>query len=291
MLNRISGSQAFMEVMVSEGVEYVFGNPGSAQFGIMDAVNAHPEVRYILGLQESIPIGMADGYARASGKTGVVNVHATYGICNSMAGLNNAFFGGAKMVLVVGGVETTASVREGAWCGDMLQLTKQFTKWGAEARCTASIPLVMRRAFKVAAQPPTGPVLVVLPMDLLENVDEVEITPASYLYSRSRPESAAISKAASLLAGSENPAIYVGDGVAQSNAVAEAVTLAETVGARVYAHRMSEVNFPMNHPLFMGINEFGDSNTSKLLAGVDIVLIIGARPGAHAYEHSLAPRR
>lgn len=211
-LTRMTGGQAFFEVMVSEGLEYLFGNPGSTGVAILDNLKAYPQVKYIMGLHENVPIEMADGYARASGKIGVVNVHAIEGVCNAMAGLYNAFHTGGKIVLVTGRSDTDAIMREGLWYDDSVQLAKQHTKWSVEVMRTASIPMVMRRAFKVAAQPPTGPVLVSVPVDILANSEEMDIPPASNLYSQSHPDPVAVAKAASLLANSKNPAIYVGDG-------------------------------------------------------------------------------
>jgi len=286
MGTRMTGAQAFMEVLVSEGVEYVFGNPGSTEFGILDAISSSTQVKYIMGLQENIPLGMADGYARACGKTGVVNVHTTMGGSNTMLGLYNAYRGGTSLVVTMGQIPSEAIMRDGMLSGDMVELSKPLTKWGAEIHRTADIPMVMRRAFKVAAQPPTGPVFLSFPCDLMDNSEEMEVPPVSHVYSASRPDSEALTRTASLLANSENPVIYVGDRVAHSHAVAEAVELAETLGAKVYAARWSEMNFPTNHPLFMGINAFGDDRTARVLAGADVVLIVGANLGLHLFQHN-----
>lgn len=275
----MTGGQAVLEVLVSEGTEYLFANPGSTAISLHDALHAYPQIKYIMGLQENIPVGMADGYARASGKIGVVNVHAIEGVCNSMAGIYNAYHGGGKIAFVVGRAATDSIACEGLWYDDMVPLSQNHTKWSFDVRDTRSIPMIIRRLFKVISEPPPGPGLVSIPMDVLDKREDMEIPPAARVY-KPAPDPVAVEKAAAMLANAKNPVIYVGDRVAQSRAVPEAVQLAEMLGARVYASAMTELNFPMNHPLYAGMDFFGGRATAKILEDVDVVLFVGTNLGS-----------
>lgn len=275
-MTTMTGKQALLETLIAEGVEHVFGNPGTTEGPFMDALQDYPQIRYILGLQETPVVTMADGYARASGKVGFVNVHIAAGLANSMSGLYNAYRGGTPLVITAGQSDTRLLQEEPAISADLVRMTRQFTKWSTEVLHAADTPMVVRRAFKVAMNPPTGPVFLSLPWDVLDATAEVDLRPPPPAYHRARPDREGVEKAAELLAGAANPVVLVGDRLAQSGGMAELVRLAELLGAPVYAANRSEPVFPTDHPLFAGgVGPWGSAGR-EALARADVALAVGA---------------
>ncbi|MBA7692916.1 Benzoylformate decarboxylase [subsurface metagenome] len=157
----MTGSEAIMELFRQEGVEYVFGIPGATEVVFMDALEDHPEIKYILGLHEVVALGMAKGYSRISGKVGVVNLHTWAGLAASTPMLLNAYLGGVPLVVTAGQQDTRLLMQEPDLSGNLVSLASQFTKWSTEVSYAADIPLAIQRAFKVATQPPTGKFLAI----------------------------------------------------------------------------------------------------------------------------------
>jgi benzoylformate decarboxylase len=160
---------------------------------------------------------------------------------------------------------------------DLVQLTEQFTKWSYEVRRPEEAPRAMRRALTLAKTPPSGPVFLSLPMDLMTSIIEDSGAPSPPVASRSLPEPEAVVKAAELLARARAPLIVAGDGVARADAVAELVGLAELIGARVHGEPVyRRTNFPGDHPLWRGGLFPAVSGVRKALEDADCVLIVGA---------------
>ncbi|HEX7474572.1 MAG TPA: thiamine pyrophosphate-binding protein, partial [Dehalococcoidales bacterium] len=271
----ITGKEALMQILKIEEVEYVFGIPGATEVVFMDALEDYPEIKYILGLHETVAMGMAEGYARTSGKAGFLNFHTNTGLSASFPLLYNAFEGGVPLIVTAGQQDTRLAAREPALGADLVGLAKPFTKWSTEVVNVEDIPLVMRRAFKVALQPPQGPVFVGLPQNLLEQKLDFSYSRGALPFTRRRPDSEAVRVAAGLLKHARNPIILVEDGVAKNGALAEVVELAELTGARVYQQWMSDVNFPVNHPLYLGDLDVNSANCLETLGGADVLIAIG----------------
>ncbi|MBI4234026.1 MAG: thiamine pyrophosphate-binding protein [Chloroflexi bacterium] len=273
---RIVGKHAFMEMLKVEGVRYIFGNPGTTELPFMDALQEHPQLQYILALQEATAVGMADGYARATGRPAFANLHVAGGLSNGISMLYDAYRGGTPLVLTAGQSDTRSLLGEPTLSGNLVEMCRQYSKWSAEILHTHDIPAAVRRAFKVAKTPPTGPVFLSLPWNVLDEEAAVEITPSSEGYFRVRPDEGALGRATRLLAAAENPVMLVGDRVAQSGGVAEAVRLAELLGARVYAAAFSEVNFPTGHPQYLGMLNLNSAAAIRPLLGkADVILAVG----------------
>lgn len=272
---RMLGKHALAEMLVAEGVEYIFGNPGTSETPFLDGLQDFPQLQYIQALQEGTAVGMADGYARAAGKPAFANIHIAGGLANGISGLYNAFRGGTPLVLTAGNSDTRMLISEPVLSGDLVEMTRQYTKWSTEIRHGSDIPVAIRRAFKEAKTPPTGPVFISFPWDTLD--DEVDFEPAasSEGYFRVRPDTAAVARAAELLAGAENPVIIVGDRVAQSGAAAQVVAVAERTGARVVATAYSEVNFPTGHPQWGGMLNLNSPATARQFENADVALAVG----------------
>ena len=274
---RMSGNDALMAVLEAHDVEYVFGNPGSTEVVFMDALYNHPKIKYILTLHETVAAGMAEGYAWASGKTGFVNVHTLPGVANMLSTLYNANLGDMNMVVTAGQQDTRLIQKDPGLTGDMVSMTRPFTKWSVEVQHPADVPLVMNRAFKMAAQQPQGPVFVSLPQDVLMQEDDIEVGRPSWVPSMTEPDREAIDRAADLLAHADNPALFLGFRLARCGALDETVRLAELVGARVTENYIrAEVSFPSTHPLFDGGMGTDLPSSPETIKDVDVMLVVGA---------------
>ncbi len=274
-MTRIKGSKALMEILIDEGVEYVFGNVGTTEVLFLDALQDYPSIKYILGLHENVVLAMANGYSRASDKVGFINVHHAAGLANTIGLLHNSCVGGVKLVVTAGQQDTRMLMQEPTLSADLVQMASQFTKWSVEIARATDIPLVMRRAFKVVEQPPTGPVFVSIPQDTLAEDIDIELKPLSAPYPRTRPDPEAISKAVELLSQAKAPAIIIGDGVGKSQSMAETVRIAEFMGAQVYDHGWGDVNFPNHHPLYRGTLDTNSLETREILQAFDVLLVVG----------------
>ena len=273
---RMTGKQALAEMLLAEGVEYIFGNPGTSETPLMDALQDYPQLSYVTCLQEASAVGMADGYARATGKPAFANVHIAAGLANAVSMLYDAYRGGTPLVLTAGNSDTRMLLTDPTLTGDLVEMTRQYTKWSAQITHASEIPMVVRRAFREAMTPPTGPVFLGFPWNTMDDEADVDITPSSTGYFRLRPDPAAVAEAAQLLARAERPVMVVGDRVAQSGALAEVVRVAELVGARVHAASVAEVNFPSSHPQYLGGLNLNRGSTKDLFADADVVLAVGA---------------
>ena len=277
-MTKMTGIDALMAVLDSYDVEYVFGNPGSTEVVFMDALYEHPRIKYMLALHETVAMGMAGGYSWASGKTGFVNVHTAPGVANAISALYNANVADFNIVLTAGQQDTRLIQREPGLTGDLVSMTKPFTKWSAEVQHPQDIPLMMHRAFKMSGQTPQGPTFLSLPAR--------RVKPGRQHRGRAtivdtvgpkRPDPEAIDRAAALLAGARSPVLFLGFRVSRCGALGEAVELAELIGARVTENRIrAETAFPTDHPLFEGGMWTDVPNAPDVLKDADVVMAIGA---------------
>ena len=272
----MTGKEVLAQMLAAEGLEYIFGNPGTSETPFLDVLQDYPQLKYVQALQEGTAVGMADGYARATGKPAFANIHIAGGLANGISGLYNAYRGGTPMVLTAGNSDTRMYMSDPVLSGDLVEMTSQYTKWSAEVLHASDLPVAVRRAFKEAKTPPTGPVFLSFPWDTMDDTADVKIAPSSPGYFRIRPDTEAIARASQLLAQAENPIMVVGDRVAQSDAVAQVTRLAEQLGARVYSAAFSEVNFPTSHGLYGGMLNLNNPATRQQLASADVVLAVGA---------------
>jgi benzoylformate decarboxylase len=267
-----TGKRAFMEMLRAEGVEYMFGNPGTSESAIMAALPDYPDIKYMLVTQEGVAMGMADGYACASGRPSLVNLHIETGLANGVSLLHHAMDGGTRLVLTAGNKDIR-KLAEGRT--NLTEMVRQFTKWSAEITHLEQVPSLLRRAFHEAKTPPTGPTFVAFAANALEDMADVEIVPSSKTYFRIAPDPEATEEAARLLTGASTPIMLVGDRLAQSGGTDEAVHLAELLGAKVFTTSYARMNFPSSHPQFMGRINPGLPASRKLLLEGDVVLAVG----------------
>jgi len=273
---KLTGRDAFLEQLVTDRVTHVFGNPGTTEEAFMDALQDYPQLQYILALHESVAVGIADGYARATGRPSFVQLHISPGLGNAMGMLYNAYRTQTPMVVYAGQHPQRGGSQEPILFGDLVRMAEPVTKWAAHVEDAAEIPVLLRRAFKAAMEPPRGPVFLSIPSNVMDEEAEADIVPTAYTNTRVRPDPEAVERAAQVLAGAQSPVIICGAGVATSGALPELVRLAEALGARVHASFSPEMPFPTDHPLYAGLlNVISEPVLRGQLSAADVILAVG----------------
>ncbi|MEU2425707.1 thiamine pyrophosphate-binding protein [Streptomyces sp. NPDC007851] len=274
---------ALLTVLRQEGVDKVFGNPGTTELPFLDALVDAPGIDYVLGLQEGSVVAMADGYARATGRTAFVSLHVAAGLANGLVGLLNAGRSRTPLVVTAGQQDRRHLVQDPMLSGDLVGLAKAAVKQTYDVQHAHDLPLLLRRAFRLARQPPAGPVFLSLPMDLLAEDTDVDL-PARSTVAPPGPATA-LDDAAAALASAAHPAIVAGDGVGRDDAVPQLVTLAEALGATTYHQPMNDgLDFPTSHPLYAGTLPPVNAGIRDLLSAHDLVFIVGCHAFmAHHY--------
>ncbi len=272
----LAGRYAMLEQLLAQGTRYVFGNPGTTEQAFMDALQDFPQLEYILALHEGVATGIADGYARATGAPAFLQLHIMPGLGNAMGMLYNSYRTRTPLVVYAGQHPQRGNSQEPILAGDLVRLAEPLTKWAVEAQDAYEIPVLLRRAFKIAMEPPRGPVFVAVPTNVMDEEADVEIVPATSIDTRARPDPAAVDRIAELLAGARSPVVICGDGVAECGGQAELIQLAETIGARVHASFSAELPFPSQHPLYAGLlNVISAAGLKGQLSSADVVLAVG----------------
>ncbi len=233
----MSGKRAFLDLLKQEGVNIMFGNPGTTELPLMDAFAVENDIRYILGLQEAALMAMADGYAQASGKLTVLNLHVAPGLGNAMGMLYDAQMAGSPIMVTAGQQDTEYLVEEPILSADLATLAKPFVKFSAQVERLNDLPILVHRAAKTALAPPTGPVFLSLPGDILKSDGDIDLLEPTRVAPRVRGDIDAVNAAADLLAKAQSPVIMAGDAVAQSRAHKELAALAEA-DRRAGLHRV-----------------------------------------------------
>ena len=268
----MTGKQAILETLKLEGVEYIFGNPGTSEAPLINMLGDYPEFKYILTLQESVAIGMAEAYARCKKKASFVNLHVDNGLANGISLILDAYNTGTPMVVTSANYDIRKTA-EGKT--DLANLVRPVTKWAIELTLPDQVPSVLRRAFKEANTHPKGPVYVGFTANALEGTADMDITPSLSILDGYRPDVNAIEKAADILLQSDNPIMVVGDRVSDDNAIGHAVELAELIGLSVYQSRGAEVSFPTKHEQFFGNLSLRLTTHREIIKRYDTVLTIG----------------
>lgn len=271
-----NGCHAILEQLVADGISYIFGNPGTVEEGFLDAIREVSGIEYITGLQETVPVAIADGYSRATKRPAVVQLHSGVGLGNGIGMLYQAKRGHAPIVVIAGEAGLCYDSMDAQMACDLVAMAEPVTKWAGRVLDPSSVLRVLRRAIKIASTPPMGPVFVSLPLDVLDARNEEEVIPTPILNTRVFPEPETIEKLAEIFAEAEKPLFIIGDGVAFSGAQAELTRVAELVGAEVWGADSSVVNIDATHPQFKGLlgHMFGSQST-PVVSGADAVLIVG----------------
>ncbi|PSM46042.1 thiamine pyrophosphate-binding protein [Chroococcidiopsis sp. CCALA 051] len=275
MINK-TGRFAILEQFLADGIRYIFGNPGTVEQGFLDALWEYPDLKYILTLQETVAVMVADGYARATRKPTVVQIHSTPGLGNAIGALYQAKRGHSPLVVIGGDAGIKYQAMDAQMAGDLVAFAKPVTKWSTMVMEPSSLLRVLRRAIKIATTPPTGPVYVCLPQDVLDAPVVEEVRPTSFPSTKVMPDEATLKTGATMLAAAQKPMIFVGDGVAFSGAQDELARVAELLGAEVWEADAGELNMSHAHPLYQGAtgHMFGDRSLPITSKG-DVNLVCG----------------
>ena len=273
-----SGRDALLEVLRSEGVTHLFGNPGTTELPLIDALAAADDLRYVLALQESTAVGMADGYAQVTGRPAVLNLHTSAGLGNAIGNLTNAQANGTPLVVTAGQQDRRHLHHDPLLAGDLVGLAASVSKWTHEVTTLGELGTIVRRAFSDAVSAPAGPVFVSIPMDVLEEVGDAPV-PARSTIDRGAVAGGLEELARRLAERAAGRLLVVaGDEVAASGAVPAIVAVVEALGCRVNGSPIhSNIVFPTDHPLWGGPLPPQASGIGAALAAYDTVLLVGGR--------------
>ncbi|GAB7531482.1 benzoylformate decarboxylase [Pseudomonas sp. 3A(2025)] len=266
------------ELLRRQGIDTVFGNPGSNELPFLK--DFPEDFRYILALQEAVVVGIADGYAQASRKPAFINLHSAAGTGNAMGALSNAWNSHSPLI-VTAGQQTRAMIGVEALLTnvDATSLPRPLVKWSYEPASASEVPHAMSRAIHMASMAPRGPVYLSVPYD---DWDQDADPQSHHLFDRQvstavRLDDSALDHLAQQLSEASNPVIVLGPDVDAANANADCVTLAERLKAPVWvAPSAPRSPFPTRHPCFRGLLPAGIATIAQLLEGHDLVLVLGA---------------
>jgi benzoylformate decarboxylase len=266
--------EAVFDLLRRLGVTTIFGNPGSTELPMFHLFP--DDFRYVLGLQEAVVVGMADGYAQATGQASLVSLHSAAGVGNAMGNIFTAFKNHTPMVITAGQQARSILPYDPFLASsDPTELPRPYVKWSVEPARPHDVPLAFARAYSTAMLPPRGPVFISIPADdwdqpsepVAERVVSCEI----------RPEPRMMERVGDALDQSERPAFVVGAAIDRDNAFDDVVRLAEKHQARVWTAPMcGRCGFPEDHPLFAGFLPAAREKIVTLLDGHDLIFAIGA---------------
>jgi benzoylformate decarboxylase len=278
-VNRITGRSAFLALLKDEGITHLFGNPGTTELPIMHALKEHPDLTYVMAMQESLVVAIADGFSRASGRLVACNVHVAPGLGNAMGSLYNAKFTGTPMILTAGQQEQGHGLTEPVLYDPLVRIAEPLVKWAVEVTRLEDLPRIVRRAAKVAMTPPTGPVFISLPGDILNSEAGLELGRATRIDTRVKPSDESLDALVQRILKAERPVIIVGDEIVKSDALNEAAAFAEALGCPAWqqtapygAHFLSE------SPCFMGALPRVQPQVREILAPHDLMIVLGSDP-------------
>ncbi len=274
-MSAANGADWLLAALAEQGIPVLFGNPGSTELPLTDALGRQDRVRYVLALHEAAAVGMADGYAQATGGPAAVNVHVQPGLANAMSGILNAARCRVPLIVTVGQQEQSLLPGDPFLGGDVVGMARPLAKGAWEVRRPEELPRLTTEAIATALAPPRGPVVLSLPVD-------VQLGPAPAPHARvappppTAPDAAALDRGAALLAAARAPAVLAGDAVAHAGAGAALAALAERLGAPIRGEPLpATVPLPTDHPLWRGPLPPFAAEIGPLLAGHDVVLAVG----------------
>lgn len=274
----MSCSKIIWTMLQDEGVDCVFGVSGMNNVALLHALTDMPGIKFVHAAHESVAMGMADGYSRATGKLAVVVVHNTAGLSNTMGNLHNAYAAGSRVMIIVGQSDAPLEWSEKYMDVDIRPMVSQTSKGCWMISNANEVPLAVNRALKESRPPTGGPVVISVPSGI-----QAQVIPYQSMPPQGRnvamdisPSPESIKSAAQLLANADNPIIFCSRIVADVNAIDELVKLAESLAAPVYTGNESTLIFPTNHPLYRGLAFQTSDALRKLVASADVLLMVGS---------------
>ncbi|MDR6639514.1 benzoylformate decarboxylase [Paenarthrobacter nitroguajacolicus] len=270
--------QASYELLRANGLTTIFGNPGSNELPFLGAM---PEdFRYVLGLHEGVVMGIADGYAQASGKAAFVNLHAASGTGNAMGALTNAWYSHTPLVISAGQqVRPSIGMESMLSNVDATTLPRPLVKFSSEPACAADVPRSLSHAIHAATQDPKGPVYISVPYDDWDaDAGEVSVNLVGRsVHTAGTPSRRQLEPFIDALASAANPVLVLGPDIDAARANHKAVALADKLKMPVWvAPSAPRCPFPTNHPGFRGVLPASISRISDLFKDHDVVLVVGA---------------
>lgn len=282
-MEKLSGGDMLIRSLQDEGVEYVFGYPGGAVLHIYDALFKQNQIQHVLVRHEQAATHMADGYARATGKPGVVFVTSGPGATNAITGIATAYMDSIPMVVVSGQVQSYLIGTDSFQETDMVGISRPIVKHSFLVKSATDIPETMKKAFYIATSGRPGPVVVDVPKDITNPTDLFDYaypeTVAMRSYSpATRGHTGQIKKAIKLLTDCERPMIYTGGGVVQGDASDQLTRLARLLGFPVTNTLMGLGAYPGTDQQFLGmLGMHGTFEANNAMHHCDLLLAIGAR--------------
>jgi benzoylformate decarboxylase len=273
-----TGANILLDILESEGCEYIFGNPGTTELPLVDALVDRPHLRYILGLQEATVVAMADGYAQASGKPGFINLHTAGGLGHGLGNLLNAFTSGTPLVVTAGQQDSRHAITDPLLQGDLVSIARPACKWAAEITSPDQIAILTHRAFQDCLAPPRGPVFLSLPMDVMEATSTIVEARTSHV--DRRPIAGSLAELAIELTqvAPGKVAIIAGDEISHHDAYKEVVRLAELLAAPVFGSSWpAHIPYPTSHYLWRGNLSTRAVEIAEAMSGFDCVFALGGK--------------
>jgi len=273
----MNGRDALLALLQDEGVTHLFGNPGTTELALMQALPAAPGLRYVLGLQESVAVAMADGFARASGRLAACNLHCMPGLGHAMGALYNARFAGSPLIVTAGQYEIGHGLQEPMLYEPLVAVAQPLVKWAFEPQRLEDLPRIVRRAAKIATTPPCGPVFLSLPASILDAEGELELGARTRVEAHGLPAARVQEELVRLLLSAASPVIIAGRELAEQAGMERAGELAELLGAPVWQEPIAyNTRFPARHPCAMGDLSRDQRKVRAHLAAHDLLLVLGA---------------
>jgi benzoylformate decarboxylase len=270
------GRTVFMDSLVAHGIDRIFGNPGTTESPLIDALADYPSIEYTVALHEGVALGAASFYAAAARTTGIVNLHVAPGLGNGIGMLYNAMKANAPMIVTAGQQDTRLRLRNPVLGHDLVAMAAPCVKWSVQAESADEMADLMYRAFKVANDPPFGPVFIALPINVMEQETKIGAHRVGRLHKQSAPTVEGIGAMAALLAEAKEPVIVAGDDVAKSDATAELIRLAERLGAPVWSEGIrGQASFPGGHDNAKPQLPVDAAAIARSLGSADVVCLIG----------------
>ncbi len=265
-----------LQQLLTEGASQIFVAPRSCNSPIAQALSEVKGFRQVNCASELAAAFMSIGYAQASSRAAVLLLSAGQGLVTALPAIYTASRIHVPMIIICDQLSTQILNDDPALSLDVLGVSKPVCKWSAEARSAGEIPRLIRRAFTEALSPPKGPVLLSIPIDILNQVAETTIINPPHTSPLGAADNNFVQKSARTLVSAKSPCIVAGNEVSQYRARKEVATLAEVIGCPVYSEpNPTGVNFPNRHPQFAGVLSTEISKARESLRGHDLVLALG----------------
>jgi benzoylformate decarboxylase len=274
----VRGADILLEVLRSQGTSHIFGNPGTTELPLIDALVTATDIRYVWGLQEATAVSMADGYAQASGKPAFVNLHTAGGLGHGMGAIMNAKIARVPMIITAGQQDLRHFLADPLLAADLVGMAAPIAKWCYEPNSLDDLPLILRRAFYNSMSPPRGPVFLSLPMNILDESGSPPMLPPSRVERASIGSGVADLAAELLQFRPARTVIVAGNDIAETGVDASIARVARLLGAPVYGSSWPSVNnFASVDPYWRGSLPTTAKGISEILGQYDCMLGLGGK--------------